>query len=245
MATSLVAEQPKRQLSYYRSQIYTTTVGLNPLVTAAQPLLSLIERLKFSTKTTLSDYKLNLLHELKAFETRARNYNYDEETILLSIYLIIATLDDLSQQAEPFILFHELLPESSLEKTPDEQVYIILETIIDKPDHYLDLLELIYLCLTIGFQGKYKHQSPEKRQLIINDLYETISPLRKHTKNTLLTTPKNTTTAVESKRKLSFAIMAALSLVVGTLMMSHHLLNQQAKQILSPLSVSMDTIDEH
>lgn len=187
---ALATETQAKHLSYYRSQLYTSSIGVNPLVTAAHPLFSIIERVKLSgKKTNFTDFYANLDHEMKAFESRAQGANYDKETIFISRYLISATLDEILLDAQAFQLFKQLMPAAKTKHTPDEHFFFILDKIIDKPNHYLDLLELIYFCLSIGFQGKYRQKEHERLQEVTNLLYETISPLRQQTKKNLFPQP--------------------------------------------------------
>lgn len=187
---ALATEPQAKHLSYYRSQLYTSSIGVNPLVTAAHPLFSIIERVKLSgKKTNFTDFYANLDHEMKAFESRAQASNYDKETIFISRYLISATLDEILLEAQAFQLFKQLMPAAKTKHTPDEHFFYILDKIIDKPNHYLDLLEFIYFCLSIGFQGKYRQKEHERLQEVTQLLYETITPLREQTQKNLFPPP--------------------------------------------------------
>lgn len=242
-ATELVTKTQANQLSYYRSQLYTSYLGINPLVIAAQPILSVTERVKLSAKAGLLDFAENLKHELMAFEARAHSQGYDDETIVLSSYILCATLDDFVEQEEPHQLFHQLFPHSAAETTPDKQFYTILDKIIDKPNHYLDLLELLYLCLSIGFQGKYKNQEAEARQDIINELYDIISPLRKPVKKELFTSaPVTEPPASQSNILILFTI--TFICVIGAYFLSQSLLNNKTRDLFQPLSVGMEVAND-
>lgn len=242
-ATALATKTQSNQLSYYRSQLYTSYLGLNPLVVAAQPILSVIERVKLSAKAGLLDFTENLQHELKAFEGRAQSQGYDDETIVLSTYLLCATLDDFIEQEEPHQLFRALFPYSTTDATPDHQFYHILDTVIDKPNHYLDLLELLYLCLSIGFQGKYKKGSGEVRQDVINELYDIISPLRKSTKKELFTeAPAEPPIQNQTRMTLLFAITGIL--VIASYFISNNILSHKAQDLFKPLAVGMEVTND-
>ena len=242
-ATQLVTKTQSNQLSYYRSQLYTSYLGLNPLVVAAQPILSVTERIKLSAKSSLLDFAENLKHELKAFEARARSQGYDDETIVLSTYLLCATLDDFVEQEEPYELFRKLFPYSTTEATPDNQFYIILNKVIDKPNHYLDLLELVYLCLSIGFQGKYKHADAEERQRVIDELYEIISPLRKPVKKEFFGTVP-TEAPPQNQTRITALLIITTVLVIGSYSLSKTMLNNKAKELFRPFSIGMEVAND-
>ncbi len=52
--------------SYYRSQVYTEKTGVNPLVKAAAPLLSLLGRVNAKQLHFDAEFKFKLEHEFKA-----------------------------------------------------------------------------------------------------------------------------------------------------------------------------------
>lgn len=231
-ATALATEQQSTRRSYYRSQLYTAYIGINPLVTAAHPIFSIIERVKLSgQKTDPSQYFPNLEHEFKAFEARAYSADYDEETIFISRYLLSATLDELLIENQSFKLFKQLMPPKKSATTPDQQFFEILDRIIDKPDHYLDLLELIYFCLSLGFQGKYRNEEHEKLQEITQLLYDTITPHRnKNNKPLFSPSPQ------PEVKANPFWIRAWLSIIILALVLgffiSNYSLDNKAKSLV-------------
>ncbi|WP_370249722.1 type IVB secretion system protein IcmH/DotU, partial [Thalassolituus sp.] len=58
--------------------------------------------------------------------------------------------------------------------------FLILQKLLETPGTHLDLLELYYLCLSLGFQGKYKVMPRGNEQLeqIRENLYHTIESHR-------------------------------------------------------------------
>ena len=61
-----------------------------------------------------------------------------------------------------------------------EKFFNILNHLLHEASRYIDLLELIYLCLLMGFEGKYKVQDPGGRELksIQENLFYTIRDKR-------------------------------------------------------------------
>ena len=49
-----------------------------------------------------------------------------------------------------------------------EKVYILLDKLLAEPKRYIDLLEFIYICFSLGFRGRYKieTQNSEEFELI-------------------------------------------------------------------------------
>lgn len=136
-------------------------VGLNPLEAAATPLLSLIMRLK-NTASHPDPERLRrrMIEEMKTFTAHARNAGIDEKTVFRARYVLCTTLDEVvlntpwgraSQWSENSLLitFHN-------ETWGGEKVFELLDAIILDPRKNLYLLELLYLCLAFGFQGRYR-----------------------------------------------------------------------------------------
>ena len=46
-----------------------------------------------------------------------------------------------------------------------------LEILLKRPRNYPDVLEVYYLCMVLGFKGKYLVQEKEKLRILINDTY--------------------------------------------------------------------------
>jgi type VI secretion system protein ImpK len=158
-----------------------TKAGLNPLVDAAASLFSIIGKLKL-----LKSYRaLNKLHkefitEINTFQDTAKARGYSSEYILVSRYALCATIDDIisntswgnqSQWDE-----YSLLNIFNQESTKQERFFLILERIIKDPALYIDVMEFMYLCLSLGYKGSYRSTEFSNNQLekIIHALYKRI-----------------------------------------------------------------------
>ena len=136
-------------------------VGLNPLEAAAAPLLSLITRLKnTSSHPDPERLRQQMIEEIKVFTVTARDRGLDEKTVFRARYVLCTTLDEVvlntpwgraSQWSENSLLvtFHN-------ETWGGEKFFELLDSIILDPRKNLYLLELMYLCLAFGFQGRYR-----------------------------------------------------------------------------------------
>lgn len=167
--------------SYYRTKTFTPTTGINPLVTAASPLLSLAGKLlRCDRYEDIDALYHGLIHEIKAFEHQTLSQGYRSEVILVARYILCATLDDLILNSpwdgKVDWQQHTLLMAFQKETNGDERFFVILERLIEDPALHIDMLELIYLCLSLGFKGKYRTIDNGKELLdeIIDDLYQTI-----------------------------------------------------------------------
>ncbi|TVR64347.1 MAG: type VI secretion system protein TssL [Candidatus Competibacteraceae bacterium] len=136
-------------------------IGLNPLEAAAAPLLGLIMRLK-NTASHPDPERLRrrMIEEIKEFTANARNRGIPEKTVFRARYVLCTTLDEVvlntpwgraSEWSENSLLitFHN-------ETWGGEKFFELLDSIILDPRKNLHLLELMYLCLAFGFQGRYR-----------------------------------------------------------------------------------------
>ena len=136
-------------------------VGLNPLEAAAAPLLGLIMRLKNTASHPDPErLRLRMIEEIKGFTANARDRGLPEKTVFRARYVLCTTLDEVmlntpwgraSEWSESSLLitFHN-------ETWGGEKFFELLDSILLDPRKNLDLLELMYLCLAFGFQGRYR-----------------------------------------------------------------------------------------
>jgi type IV/VI secretion system ImpK/VasF family protein len=240
MVESQIVELNSHSSSYYRSHLYTSYHGINPLITAAHPLLSIIDRLQLSRNIKADgNFYNNLQYELKVFQNRAINANYDEETVFIAHYLLSASINEKIHDQKSFNTFNKLMPpqkehNETTENSPDEQFFVILDTIIDKPDHYLDLLELIYLCLSLGFEGKYKNKAHQKLKAIMENLYQTITSRRNNQQAELFEQSTKEELPVPSSYHWSIWLVITAFLIGSTFMASNWYLDHTAQAIMSP-----------
>ena len=176
--TTLPLTNPR---AYYRSQIISAETGINSLTTAATGLLTLLTNIKLKpiNQDARALYQ-DLLHEIKAFESLAQNKHYRAETILLARYALCSALDeailDTSWSEEQQWHKYKLLSTFHQEDWGGERFFHILERLSQDPKQHSDILELMYICLSLGYQGKYKTDPDNKNQLekVIENLYHCI-----------------------------------------------------------------------
>ncbi len=231
---------------YYRSKLFISTNSVNPLAAASAALLALATKLR-----TLPEYddlpglQTQFIHEIKSFESNAQNANYRTDSILVARYIICAAIDETIakttwenreewQKLSLLAYFHE-------ENWGGKRVFQILKRISQDADVHIDLLELIYLCLSLGFEGDYNRSFQDDNnnlflETIINDLYQTIRRHRGHVSKKLLigasTTPKaNRYQQPSPKRKTPLLSLTLLAFgVIGLLIVgSNYLIGIAAK----------------
>ncbi|EXF42907.1 putative outer membrane protein [Pseudomonas sp. BAY1663] len=139
----------------------TFNISLNPLVAAASPLLSEVVRLKHSQESE----DLQALHNqlgsaIKLFEHRALHDGAESSQVMAARYVLCTVLDEAvvttpwgneSEWSQMSLLssFHN-------ETFGGEKFFQLLERLSRNPVKHLPMLELMYLCLSLGFEGKYR-----------------------------------------------------------------------------------------
>ncbi|ARP78323.1 DotU family type VI secretion system protein [Bordetella genomosp. 6] len=135
--------------------------GSNPLVAAANPLLDLIPQIRATTAhpapAMLREY---LVDEVRQFELRAQQSGIPNETILGARYCLCTALDE-AAALTPWggggvWSAHSLLVTFHNETWGGEKFFQLLAKLSQNPGQHLDLLELLYYCLLLGFEGRYR-----------------------------------------------------------------------------------------
>lgn len=160
-------------------------ISLNSLVAAACELLSEVVRLKHSqTREDLYSLNERLTAGLKLFEVRALHNGAESSQVMAARYVLCSVVDEAvvttpwgneSEWSQMSLLssFHN-------ETFGGEKFFQLLDRLSKNPVKHLPMLELMYLCLALGFEGKYRVQSRGVLELegIRDALYRQIRQLR-------------------------------------------------------------------
>lgn len=146
------------------------TSGLNPLVAAANPLLNVVSQLRGTLQhpdpSGLRDF---LAQNIKAFETRAKAAGVAPEKVIAARYALCTLLDEVAAStpwgASGIWAKHSLLVMFHNEAWGGEKFFQLLSKLAENPEANRDLLELMYVCLTLGFEGRYRVVENGKAQL--------------------------------------------------------------------------------
>ncbi len=178
VAAQYQPQQQEQLVSGSTSAYFSTNSGLNPLVNSASTLIAVFEK----TRQALSHPDVGGLHqrlvnEIKTFETKAKETNIKPEIILSSRYILCAALDEAvlntpwgSDSAWPqrtlLSIFHN-------ETSGGEKFFLILDRMKEQPAENLYILELMYIYLSLGFEGKYRviHRGRDMIEQMRDDLY--------------------------------------------------------------------------
>lgn len=213
--------------AYFRSGAFTIEQALNPLIAAAAPLFALATKVgSLSAGQSSHSLESRLTHELYSFECQARNQNFRTQTVLAARYGICALLDELIHHSD-WGKQHDwhanrLLHMFYSNQAESEQFFSILERANSDPGQHQELLEFYYLCLSLGYQGKYRNStdSQASRQKIMDQLYQNLRRCRSEASKLLgINAGQHILENETIKKRLQhpFTLLATLGLVMITI----------------------------
>jgi type VI secretion system protein ImpK len=157
--------------------------GLNPLIAMANPILGAVPQIRRALKhPDPAALRASLRDQIESFETSAMSAEIPDSTVIPVVYALCALLDE-SAAATPWggdWIDKGLLQEMRGETTGGEGFFKLLDGIAVDPETNADLLEFFYICLALGFEGRYRSAEGGRQALeqIRNSLYATISRRR-------------------------------------------------------------------
>lgn len=181
--------------------------ALNPLISAAATLLAVLNKLRNTPHhQDVAGLHRHLVDEIKQFDATLKAQNSRPEIALAARYQLCSSLDEAVMntpwgaqagwaQRSLLSLFHK-------ETSGGEKFFAILNKMLENPASNLDLIELDYLLLSLGFEGKFRIDPRGRDQLetLRDNLYHTIEKLRGEFPQDL--SPKAATT-VRAKKSLA------------------------------------------
>jgi len=152
---------PQRTAEPGRKVDLSSRPGLNEIEKAASVLLSLLSQIR----NTSSHPNPNGLHkqlatEIQSFEKSAQRAGINEKTVFIARYALCTTIDEFVMTTpwgsgsvwgtqSLLSLFHK-------ETRGGERFFQLVKKLSEDPAKNIDLLELLYICLALGFQGRYR-----------------------------------------------------------------------------------------
>jgi len=178
-ATPAPSARVDTEAAYFR-----TTRGLNPLVNSASVLLAVFEKTKQAVShPDVGGLHQRLVNEIKSFEIRAKEQGISSEIVLSARYILCTMLDEAVlntpwgcesawHQRSLLSIFHN-------ENSGGEKFFMILDRLRESPSENIYIIELFYICLSIGFEGKYR-LNPRGKESINRIRDELFSIIRQH-----------------------------------------------------------------
>lgn len=220
--------------------------GLNPIVGAANPLLVLVPQLRSSvTHPNQAGLRDTLLRQVAEFEKTARDRGVSPEHVLVARYAL-CTLVDESISLTPWGGAGQWARQSLLvtlhkETSGGEKFFLLLGKMVEDPGKNIDLLELMYVCLALGFEGRYRVMDNGRAQVeqVRERLYGVVRKQRGDPEHGLSPHWKGLQTSTRSPvRFLPLWVTAAVALValVGAFIGLSIALNERSDGLFSALA---------
>jgi len=135
--------------------------GLSPIMAAAAPLLSLLARLRNVLSVpdpgALRDRTVD---EIRRFEQALRDQNLPMDLVRASHYALCASLDDVVRNtpwgSQGVWADTSLVAAFHGEVRSGERFFDVLGQLCRQQGRFLPVIELMYVCMSLGMQGRYR-----------------------------------------------------------------------------------------
>jgi type VI secretion system protein ImpK len=162
----------------------------NPILAAAAPLLMLLSQLRLMPvnrkASSLAEY---ITGAVETFDRAAAKAGVGEEDARIAKFALCEITDDLVSNLpwpkEQSWDNHSLVAQFFHTRPTGAGFYEALNEILAKPEAHFDLLELLHVCLSLGFEGQYRGLASERETLerIRRDVYDTLRYLKARATN--------------------------------------------------------------
>ncbi len=134
--------------------------GGNVIVESAIPLLNKASQMKyFQSKVSTQEVLNGLRKDIEVFEEIAEEKGVRYETIKAARYCLCTLLDEFAAKnswADQEWAAHSLLVTFHNETWGGEQFFKLIDRVKQEPLKNINLIELMYYCLVLGYMGKYQ-----------------------------------------------------------------------------------------
>ncbi|HJV94400.1 MAG TPA: type IVB secretion system protein IcmH/DotU [Albitalea sp.] len=166
-------------------ELQRLVAGVNPLLGAANVLLALVAQLRATTAhADPAGLRRQLLERVNEFETLAGGAGVPAHQVSAARYLLCSFLDEVIE-ATPWgaggtWAQRNLLQEFHDERSGGDKAFKLLEKLGEDVVGNRHLLELFYVCLALGFEGRYRGARNGREQLdaIAERVLESVRPMK-------------------------------------------------------------------
>lgn len=245
------ASQPNRQWSALREHDTNFIQGTNPFLALAAPLFRHLDELlhTYDVKDAKSVHA-GLTEEIETFTENAAKEQLDNSSIMVTRYLLCTFLDELISTTywgkETNWSNNSLLSYFYHETYGGEKFFHILEKMLVSPAKHVHLLEVMYVCISLGFEGKFRIQTKGKMELdaIRDNLYKQIKTVHGRQSQKFFTEQQTSSQQHRLFYKASYPVLVAsvavmLSIIYGILTIS---LSEHENDFMHYIERQTDTV---
>ena len=219
-----------RSKKSYQGQVYEGAE--NPFLSLSSDIFKEIDNLQNSYDIgSLNEVRSSLIKDIEYFTQASIEKGIENSQVMLARYILCTFSDELISTTywgkDNNWANSSLLGYFNHETYGGDKFFKILEQVLRAPAKYIDLLELMYICLSLGFEGKYRIQNRGKMELdsIRESLYRQIKMMQMRESQNFYTKQKQSVQRNHIVYKTSYQILALgivliISLVYGLLTFS-------------------------
>ncbi|NDR59036.1 type VI secretion system protein TssL, long form [Aliiruegeria sabulilitoris] len=135
--------------------------GMNRLIACAAPLFALVSRISNRAQHADPDrLRQNVVGEVREFESRAHQAGCLDQDVKVARYAICATLDDVVLNTpwgeNSSWSLQSMVATFHREVVGGDRFYDVLAHMEKDPPNNIELLEFLYMCMTLGFEGRLR-----------------------------------------------------------------------------------------
>lgn len=221
--------------------------GMNPLTACASTLFSLISRIR-NRAQHMDPEKLrqSVVAEVREFENRALQAGIPAQTVKVARYALCATLDDVVLNTpwggQSSWGLQSMVATFHREVVGGDRFYDLLARLEKEPGANIDMLEFLYMCMSLGFEGRLRveQNGGEKHLQIRAALARIIRAQRgplEHDLSPSWEGLKKPFKALSAWRLVWIAIGVALSLMLVEFLGLSYALSRQTERVIGQLSI--------
>lgn len=172
--------------------------GYNPLVDASLPIIGLVMRIrKLNKNPNVDELYTTVRNQIATIGEEIAQHKYDNATQLAYRYCLCSFVDEAVMGtpwgAQSIWAERSLLSIYHDETWGGEKFFTIMSRMLMDQEKYRDVLEFMYVCLCMGFKGRYGVQinSGDELQAIITKLHKALRQMRGETPETLTAAHSN------------------------------------------------------
>lgn len=177
---STIDDYKKQKSVFKRRPVKKTNeyeISFNPFITSASPLIrSIINFQKSSETNEIHDVREDLVSKINLYNENAHKYGIEENEVLVTRYIICTFADELINTT--FLGKNNNWSNNSLlsifhnETYGGENFFHLMDKFLKIPAKYIHILELMYICLSLGFEGKYRVL--DRGQIELNNIKDSL-----------------------------------------------------------------------
>jgi type VI secretion system protein ImpK len=145
--------------------------GMNQLTACAATLFALISRIRNRAQHMDPDaLRKSVVAEVRAFENRALQAGIPAQTVKVARYALCATLDDVVLNTpwggQSSWGLQSMVGTFHRETVGGDRFYDLLARLEKEPGANIDMLEFLYMCMSLGFEGRLRVEQGGSEKLM-------------------------------------------------------------------------------